>query len=298
MKLVRSRTIGSSVSTAALYAAMACIALLSLAPIWYTTAISFSDKAAAAAGSVTFWPQDFNLVSYATILGDPTFLGAFWISIKRVLLGGAINFVITVLMAYPLSKENREFRFRSAYMWLLIFTMLFNGGTIPLYIVVKELGLFNSIWSLVLPSAVPVFNIMLLLNFFRSIPKELNEASEMDGAGPWYMLLKVYLPLSLPALATVTLFSVVNHWNAFFDGMIYMRSVDNYPLQTYIQQLVVQVNMQDISGDPNKLDLIAKMSNKTLNAAKIVISMLPILVIYPFLQKYFIHGIMLGSVKE
>ncbi|WP_219835711.1 carbohydrate ABC transporter permease [Paenibacillus sp. R14(2021)] len=296
--MIRSRTVGSTVSTGVLYTVMACIALLSLAPIWYTVAVSFSDKAAASAGRITFWPIDFTIISYKTILGDPTFLGAFWISIKRVLFGGAINFAVTVLMAYPLSKENREFRFRSVYMWFLVFTMLFSGGTIPLYIVVKELGLFNSIWSLVLPTAVPVFNVLLLLNFFRSIPKELGEAGEIDGAGPWYMLVKVFLPLSMPAIATVTLFSVVSHWNAFFDGMIYMRSVDKYPLQTYIQQLVVQVNMQDLTGDPNKLEMISKLSNKTLNASKIVISMLPILVVYPFLQKYFIHGIMLGSVKE
>ncbi|MGO4273019.1 carbohydrate ABC transporter permease [Paenibacillus sp. TAF58] len=296
--MVRSTTVGSRISTAVVYVLMACIAILSLAPIWYTAATSFSDKAAAAAGNVTFWPIGFNLISYHTILGDSHFLHAFWTSVKRVLLGCTINFVLTVLMAYPLSKENYEFRFRNPYMWFLVFTMLFSGGTIPLYIVVKELHLFNSIWSLVLPTAVPIFNIILLLNFFRSIPKELGEAGEMDGAGPWYMLLKVYMPLSMPALATITLFSVVNHWNAFFDGMIYMRSIDKYPLQTYIQQLVVQVNTQRISSDPNQLDLIAKMSNKTLNASKIVISMVPILAIYPFLQKYFIHGIMLGSVKE
>jgi putative aldouronate transport system permease protein len=296
--VVRSKTIGTRFSTAMLYFTMACTALLSLAPIWYTVAISFSDKAAAAAGDVMFWPIHFNIVSYKTILGDSKFVFAFLTSVKRVLLGGAINFAVCVSMAYPLSKESHEFRSRNPYMWFLVFTMLFSGGTIPLYIVVKDLGLFNSIWSLVLPTAVPVFNIMLLLNFFRSIPKEMSEAGEMDGAGPWFMLLKVFLPLSLPALATVTLFSVVGHWNAFFDGMIYMRSTDKYPLQTYIQQLVVQVNTQRISSDPNQLDLLTKMSNKTLNASKIVVSMVPILAVYPFLQKYFIHGIMLGSVKE
>ncbi|MGO4271734.1 carbohydrate ABC transporter permease [Paenibacillus sp. TAF58] len=296
--MVRNQTIGYKISTFLLYVLMGGIALLSLAPIWYTIAISFSDKSAAAAGSVTFWPIGFNVFSYRTLLGDSAFLTAFVTSVKRVLLGGSINFVLTVLMAYPLSKEMNEFRSRHLYMWFLVFTMLFSGGTIPLYIVVKELGLFNSIWSLVLPTAVQVFNVMLLLNFFRGIPKELNEAGEMDGAGPWYMLLKVSLPLAVPALATISLFSIVNHWNAFFDGMIYMRSFDKYPLQAYIQQLVVQVNMKQMSSDPNQLDLLTKMSNKTLNASKIVISMLPILMIYPFLQKYFIHGIMLGSVKE
>jgi len=187
--VVRSQTIGYKISTFLLYVLMGGVALLSLAPIWYTIAISFSDKSAAAAGSVTFWPIGFNVFSYKTLLGDSAFLRAFVTSVKRVLLGGSINFLLTVLMAYPLSKETSEFRSRHLYMWFLVFTMLFSGGTIPLYIVVKELGLFNSIWSLVLPTAVQVFNVMLLLNFFRSIPKELNEAGEMDGAGPWYCLL-------------------------------------------------------------------------------------------------------------
>jgi ABC-type glycerol-3-phosphate transport system permease component len=156
--------------------------------------------------------------------------------------------------------------------------------------------MFDTLWALVLPGAVPVFNVVLLMNFFRNLPKELSDAGHIDGAGPWYMMVKVYVPLSLPALATITLFSVVGHWNSFFDGMIFMRSTEHYPLQTYIQQLVVQLNLADL--DSTQAELLQKVSDKTLNAAKIVVSMVPILVVYPFLQKYFIHGIMLGSVKE
>ncbi|PYI54985.1 carbohydrate ABC transporter permease [Paenibacillus flagellatus] len=296
--MVRSKTMTDKFGEIALVVLLSAIALGSLAPIWHTFAVSFSDKASAAAGFVTFWPKGFNVYSYEKILDDPAFLNAFLTSVKRVLLGGAIQFLLTVLMAYPLSREPKEFRLRNGYMWFLVFTMLFSGGIIPLYIVVKSLGLFNSIWSLVLPGAVPVFNVILLMNFFRSIPKELNEAGYMDGAGPWFTLFRIYVPLSAPALATVTLFSVVGHWNAFFDGMIFMRSVELYPLQTYIQQLVVQLNVTQLANDPNKLDMLAKLSNKTLNAAKIAVSMIPILLVYPFLQKYFIHGIMLGSVKE
>lgn len=275
---------------------MIAVTLLSLAPIVHTAALSLSDKASAAAGYVTFWPIGFNYGSYVAIMSDPAFLKAFGVSVKRVLAGGAVQFLLTVLMAYPLSRNPGEFRFRNAYMWFLIFNMLFSGGIIPLYILVKSLGMFNSIWALVLPGAVPVFNVILLVNFFRSIPKELNEAGYIDGAGPWFTLVKIMIPLSAPALATVTLFSLVGHWNAFFDGLIFMRSPDLYPLQTYIQQLVVQINLQNI--DSTKLDLLSKLSNQTLNAAKIFVAIVPILIVYPFLQKYFIHGIMLGSVKE
>lgn len=284
------------VSEGALLAIMLGISLLSLGPVWHTVAVSFSENAAAAGGLVKFWPRSFTLESYKKIMEEPHFLHSFYVSVKRVLLGGTVNFVLTVLMAYPLSRSGREFPRRNWYMWFLLFTMLFSGGIIPLYLTVKALGLFNSIWALVLPGAVPVFNVILLMNFFRNMPKELSEAGYMDGAGPWYMLLKVFLPLSLPALATVTLFSIVGHWNAFFDGMVFMRSVENYPLQTYIQQLVVQINMQEI--DSTQLEFLQKVSEKTLNAAKIVVSMVPVLIVYPFLQKYFIHGIMLGSVKE
>ncbi|XID95143.1 carbohydrate ABC transporter permease [Paenibacillaceae bacterium WGS1546] len=294
--MVQDRSLSARVWNGFLIAAMTLIAFSSLAPILHTVAVSFSNSAAAAGGFITFWPQGFNLESYRKIIEDPHFGNAFLVSTNRVLLGGAIQFVLTVTMAYPLSRSPREFKARHYYMWFVLFTMLFSGGIIPLYLVVKYMGMFNTIWALVLPGAVPVFNVVLLMNFFRNLPKELGEAGLIDGAGPWYMLVRIYLPLSLPAIATVTLFSVVGHWNAFFDGLIFMRSVENYPLQTYIQQLVVQLPPEYM--DSTNMDLLDKMSDKTLNAAKIMVSMIPILVVYPFLQRYFIHGIMLGSVKE
>ncbi|RTE08280.1 carbohydrate ABC transporter permease [Paenibacillus whitsoniae] len=294
--MVRNKTFSARLADAAILLSMLAISFLSLAPVLHTIAVSFSDNAKAAGGLVKLWPVGFNFASYQKIIVEPHFINSFFVSVKRVLLGGSINFVLTVLMAYPLSKSEKEFPYRGVYTWFLLFTMLFSGGIIPLYLTVKTLGMFNTLWALVLPGAVPVFNVVLLMNFFRNMPKELSEAGYMDGAGPWFMLLKVFLPLSLPSLATVTLFSIVGHWNSFFDGMIFMRSVEYYPLQTYIQQLVVQLNTIDL--DSTQAALLEKVSDKTLNAAKIVVSMTPILIIYPFLQKYFIHGIMLGSVKE
>ncbi|WP_136608079.1 carbohydrate ABC transporter permease [Paenibacillus dokdonensis] len=294
--MVRNVTLLSRSADAVIIAILVISSLLCIFPIWYTIAVSFSDKSAVAGGMVSWLPVDFTLSSYKKILQERAFFTAFGVSLERVLLGGIINFVICALMAYPLSRSPQQFRFRNIYMWFIVFTMLFGGGLIPWFVTIKSYGLLDTIWALVLPTAVPVFNVILLVNYFRSIPRDMDEAGMMDGAGPWYMLLKVYLPLSVPVLATITLFSIVGHWNSFFDGLILMNKQEHYPLQTYIQQLVVQINTDNMTTE--ELRQAAQLSSKTLNAAKIVISMLPILIVYPFLQRFFIHGIMLGSVKE
>jgi putative aldouronate transport system permease protein len=199
-------------------------------------------------------------------------------------------------MAYPLSKSSKDFRGRNVFMWILIFTMLFNGGLIPWYQTIRSLHLINSIWALVLGGSVPVFNVILVVNFFRSLPKELEEAALLDGTGPWRMLFQIYLPLAVPVLSTITLFSVVYHWNEFFNGLILTTRQERFPLQTYIQQMVVVINTTNMTEDQYKR--MSELSNQTLNAAKIFIAMIPILLVYPFAQRYFISGIMLGSVKE
>jgi ABC-type glycerol-3-phosphate transport system permease component len=219
--------------------------------------------------------------------------------VKRVLFGGLLNFALNIMMAFALSKDSKEFRMRNTYMWFLVFTMLFSGGIVPWFMTIKSYGMLDSMWALILPHAVQVFNVILLMNFFRNLPKELSEAAEIDGAGPWYIMLRLFVPLSLPAIATVTLFSIVFHWNSFFDGLILMNSQDHYPLQTYIQTLVAQLSAQAMTSmSPDQLAEAMAVSNRTFNAAKIIISMIPILLIYPFIQRFFIHGITLGSVKE
>ncbi|SFS48065.1 carbohydrate ABC transporter permease [Paenibacillus sp. BC26] len=297
--MVFSKSWSSRSADMFIYLALIIIACISLFPLWYTIALSFSDKAAVNAGRVFAWPVGFNLTSYKIILEDHKFFTAFYISVKRVLLGGVINFVLTVIMAYPLARDNKMFPGRKIYMWYLVFCMLFSGGLIPLYMTVTELNLQNTLWSLVLPGAVPIFNVILIMNFFRNLPKELEEAAIVDGSGPWRTLASIFIPVSMPALATVTLFSIVGHWNSFFDGLIYMNKPSLYPLQTYIQQLVVRIDpelMKSLTTD--QLIELSKASDKTLNSAKLIVAMIPLLAIYPFLQKYFVHGIVLGSVKE
>ncbi|MGO4545396.1 carbohydrate ABC transporter permease [Paenibacillus sp. 2TAB23] len=281
-----------------IYVFLALIAFLSMAPVLNTLAISFSGKIAAMSGEVYFWPVDFNLNAYKSVISDRGFFVSFGVSVKRVLLGGAINFIITILMAYPLSKSDKFFPGRNIYMWFIVFCMLFSGGLIPWYMTIYTFGLLDSIWALVLPTAVPVFNVILLMNFFKGIPKELEDAANIDGAGPWKTLILIFVPVSTPALATVTLFSIVGHWNSFFDGMILMQHKENWPLQTYIQQLIISVNSIMNTTDPEEIKRLSNMSSQLLNAAKVMVSMVPIMLIYPFLQKYFVSGIVLGAVKE
>ncbi|RTE05829.1 carbohydrate ABC transporter permease [Paenibacillus whitsoniae] len=294
--MVKETTLSSRAFDLLLIVVLVGIALLCVMPLWYTLAVSLSDNAAASSGRVSFWPVGFNFKSYQEIMGDGKFFNSFWISIQRVVLGSSLNFVIILLLGYPLSKSSKDLPYRNVFMWILVFTMLFNGGLIPWYQTVKSLGLINNIWALVLGNSVPVFSVILVINYFRNLPKELEEAALVDGAGPWYMLVKLFIPLSVPVLATVTLFSIVYHWNEFFNGLVLMSNADHYPLQTYIQQLVVIVDANTMTAE--QIQKMSELSNQTLNAAKIFIAMLPVLVIYPFLQRFFIHGITLGSVKE
>ena len=286
---------GKLISRVIIWAVVILLTLSCLLPLVNMVAISFSGSNAVSANKVGLWPVDFNTSAYKKLLGDAQFWKSFLISVERVVLGTFINMVFTISMAYPLSKSRHRFQAREIYMKIVIFAMLFSGGIIPLFMVVSKLHLTNTIWSLILPGAVPVFNVILLINFFKGVPDSLDEAARIDGAGPLTVLLKIYLPVSLPALATVALFAIVNHWNDYFSGLIYMSKAEMYPLQTYIQQLTVDLTQ---ITDANQLKQLASMNNRTFNAAKIVVSTIPLLIIYPFLQKYFVTGMVIGAVKE
>ena len=270
------------------------IMVLCLFPLVHVLAVSFSSGPAAAAGKVVLWPVDFTTSAYEFALSRPAFRSSIIVSVQRVILGVIVNMLLTVLVAYPLSRESSAFPARTFYAWFFIVTMLVSGGLIPLYMIVRWTGLLDSIWALVLPTAVPVFNVVLLLNFFRGLPRELEEAAFIDGAGHWTVLFKIYLPLSMPALATLTLFSFVTHWNSWFDGLIFMNSPQNYPLQSYLQTLVISRDISQLGMDTSLLKLV---SDQTFKAAQIFIGALPIIIIYPFLQRYFVKGIVLGSIK-
>jgi ABC-type glycerol-3-phosphate transport system permease component len=279
-----------------IYTLLALLGITTLIPLLNILAVSLSDSAKATAGLVTVFPLGFNLTTYATIFQDQAILTAAGVSFQRVVLSLILDMALVILASYPLSKTSRVFPFRNVYMWIVIATMLFSPGVIPLFFTVKDLHMLGTIWSLVIPGAVGQFYIILMINYFRTIPMELEESASIDGANPWRRLVQIYLPLSKPIMATIALFVVVANWNAYYDGLIYAIRTQDYPLQTYIQQLVV--NYDTTVRDLDQVKKMLAVSNRSLTAAKLVVTMIPILLIYPFMQKYFISGIMIGSVKE
>ena len=273
------------------------ICITCVLPFIHLLAVSFSGNAAVSAGKVAFLPVDFTVASYEYVLKGGKFLRAMGISIIRVLLGTLINITLMVLTAYPLAKD--ELRFRKVYVVFFVITMLFNGGMIPTYLLVSKLGLKNNILALILPGALPVYNMIILMNFIRGLPREIEEAAWIDGASPFQTLVQVIFPLLGPSLATVGLFSMVGHWNDWFSGLIYMSNPDMYPLQTYLQTLLVNFEqlLQSSGNGADIMAILSKMNARTGRAAQLFLGALPIMMVYPFLQKYFTKGLTLGSVK-
>ena len=280
------------------YLLLTGLSVICFLPLLNLAAVSFSNKAPASANMVRFWPIGFNTESYSLIMNTPRFINAFQVSVLRVLAGTIVNMVVVTLTAYVLSRESRDLKGRNLLMWYFVIPMLFNGGLIPTYLVIRDVGLLDSFWVLIIPTAVPLWNVIMMMNFFRNLPRSLYEAAMLDGATHPRILTQVFIPISLPSIATITLFSMVFHWNSWFDGMIYINNPDNQPLQTYIRNIVMQgLNIQLLAREGN-FRVIETVSNETLKAAQVFVATVPILVAYPFLQKYFVSGITVGSVKE
>ena len=279
------------------YTFISLVCLTCLLPLINTLAVSFSSPAAVSTGKVGFLPVDFTTMSYDFAISNGKFFRALWVSIERCLLGVGINLFMMVTTAYPLSKSRQHFAGRNIYMTFYVITMLFGGGLIPYYILVNQLGLMNTIWALVLPASVPVYNMVILMNFMRGLPQELEEAALIDGAGYFRVLFSVLLPVLKPALATVGLFSFVYHWNDWFTGAMFMHDPANYPLQTYLQTLLTNFNDMLRQSGSDYYSLLSRMNEQTGRAAQLFLGLIPTLIVYPFLQKYFTTGLVLGSVK-
>jgi len=271
------------------------LTLICLLPFINVIAMSLSSNYYVQTNQVTFWPKGFTLQAYNYILTRKTFWTSFRMSIFRVLLGTAVNLFLIIITAYPLSKRSDKLHFRGVYTWYFFITMLVGGGLIPNYILISSLGLRDTIWALILPGALPIFNLVLMLNFFRQVPEALEEAAMIDGAGHIRTLVQIYLPVSLPSIATITLFCMVAHWNAWFDGMIYMTTLEKIPMQTYLRSIIIEMNVMEMSADD--YELYALLSDNTIKCSQIIVATIPILCVYPFLQRYFVSGIVLGSVK-
>lgn len=287
------KTLGNKIFTVINYLLLTVVSIACIFPILHILAVSFSSKTAVNGGMVNFIPVDFTTEAYKFVAKGKEFYLAFMVSVKRSVLGVIINMFFIVTAGYALSKSKQKFSARNGYMWFFVITMLFSGGLIPGYLVVSKLRLIDTIWALILPGAVPVYYLILFQNFVKALPEEIIESAYIDGAREMTVLTRMIIPLSKPILATLILFNAVNHWNSWFDGMIYMNRPKHYPLQTYLQTIVVEINLKAV----NSISDITSISEKNSRAAQIILAMLPIVIVYPFLQKYFTKGIVLGSVK-
>lgn len=270
---------------------LSIVALICLLPFVHMLAKSFSGSGAVSAGRVSFWPLEPTLNTYRYVLGDSLFWSSFRNSVVITLGGTAIALTITTMAAYPLSKPS--FRGRRIILVLYVFSMLFYGGMVSIYVLIRSLGLLNTLWCQIIPLALSQYNLFVMKTFFEGLPEAIEESARVDGAGPVRTLVSIVLPLSLPSLATIALFYAVGYWNAYYHAMIFITRPNMKPLQMYLYELITTTqNLYEV--DPV---IAAGLSSSGMQAAAIVVSSAPILAVYPFLQKYFVHGLTVGSVK-
>lgn len=278
------------------YVALSLVGLICIVPLIHFLAVSFSDRAASVGGLVTMWPVRFTTASYDLVLKAPLFYQSLIVSAQRIVFGVSLQMAVTILTAYPLSKTGRRFKGRNFMMWLLLVGLFTDWGIIPWWLVIRNLGLMNTVWALVIPPGMSPLNVILMMNFFRDIPQELDDAARIDGASHWKRLFQIYVPLSIPAIATLTLFSVVFHWNSWFDGMVLIYDVNKLPLQTFLRAIVIGLDTSNLALQPATAQFLL-YSERSIRAASIFLSIVPVLILYPFLQRYFVTGIRLGSIK-
>lgn len=278
------------------YIILTLLTLSCLLPMLHVVALSFSDSVSASANKVVFIPKGFNLAAYETMLANPAFSKSFFVSVFRTIVGTAINLFITVLAAYPLSKENNELRGRKWISLFFIIPMMIGGGLIPTYLLVKNLNLIDSIWALIIPGCLPIGNVVLMMNFFRGINKSIIEAADIDGASEFAILTKIVLPLSTASIATITLFQMVGHWNDWFAATIYINDTGKWPLQTLLRHMLKSIDISTFGAET--ISRLRMLSDRSFRGAMIVFATIPILCVYPFMQKHFVAGITIGSVKE
>ena len=276
-----------------IYILLGLVGLVMLYPILLVISCSFSEPRSVMQGDVLLWPVDVTLRSYVNVLKHERIPQGFLNSVFYTLLGTAINMVLTVCAAYPLSR--RDLVGRKFFMNIMLFTMFLSGGMIPLYLVVKDLHLLNTVWALVLPTAISTYNVIVMRSFFEnSIPPEMYESAQIDGCGVLRYLLRILLPLSVPILTIITMFYAVEHWNGFYNALLYLSKRDMFPLQLVLREILQAASstMTEAAGLTDQLYDV-----EGIKYATIVVSSLPMVIAYPFMQKYFQKGVMLGAIK-
>ncbi|MDQ8738773.1 carbohydrate ABC transporter permease [Paenibacillus sp. LHD-38] len=289
---------GDKIIDAILYLLMAAIMLVTLYPFWTQVVISLDGAGAAStaySSGLVLFPKEISFGSYALAFKYEALWNGYGNTIIRTVLGVVLSLIFTALTAYPLAKK--DLPCNRIFTGIILFTMLFGGGLIPSYLLIRELGMYNTVWALVIPGMISAFNILILRNFFRSIPEELEESARVDGAGYARIFTQIVLPLSKPALATIALWVGVGHWNAWFDSMIYISDPDHQVLQVVLRKIIIENNTTDLTLLMQKMSNQSEFSGRQLQSTIIMFSIIPMLIIYPFIQKYFVKGVMIGAVK-
>jgi len=271
---------------------MVFIMFVTLYPLWYVAIASISSPVAVARGVVSFWPVGFELASFRKVASMPNIWSAYGNTIFYSVVGTAVNMIFTILGAYPLSKK--RLRGRKLFMFFILFTMWFGAGMIPTFLNYKNLGLYDSRLGIILCFAISTYNVILMRTFFENVPESMEESAIIDGASDWVVLFRIYLPLSVSAIATLTMFYFVGRWNAYFWSMLLLKDQTKVPLQVLLRRLIVQVSFNTNEA----MDMSAnELTEKSIVYATIVISVVPMLALYPFIQKFFVKGIMVGAIK-
>ena len=275
---------------------IAVVLIMIIYPLWFVIIASVSDPAKVLGGQVILMPRKFTLEGYRMVFRDPMIMTGYRNTLFYTVTGTAINLVMTILAAYPLSRK--DWVGRGFFMGVLMFTMFFSGGIIPTYLMMNSLGMINTVWAMILPGAVSVYNTIIMRTFFvNSIPPELQEAAQVDGCSNTRLLIQIVLPLSKQILAVMVLFYGVAHWNAFFNALIYLTESKRYPLQLVLRSILIQnTASQDMLGDLDTMGSRVMMA-ETIKYALIIVSTLPMMILYPFLQRFFEKGVMVGAVK-
>ena len=269
--------------------------MLCLLPFINVIAVSFSSKSAILRGDVGFWPVEFTTMAYEAIFSDKSMMHSLWYTVLITVLYTVLAMVLTVLMAYPLTKK--RLKGRKFFNLLALFTMYFSGGTIPIYLNIKELGMLNTMWSLIIPGALSTYNMIIMKSFFASLPDSLEEAATIDGANDFQILTQIYLPLSLASIATLTLFYAVGKWNSFQDALYYITDRNLQPLQLKLYNLIKGAQSVDVTMMEGGASTVATNISESIESATIIFATLPILVVYPFVQRYFVSGVTIGAIK-
>ncbi|MDQ0087855.1 putative aldouronate transport system permease protein [Paenibacillus anaericanus] len=297
-----SRTsFGDKMLSFSIYFLLTILAFVTFYPFWNAAVVSFNNGTDTILGGVTFWPRDFTLDNYEIVFQDKRLMNGFIISVLRTISGTVLAILATAILAYGMSR--RELIGRKYYMIMCIVTMYFSGGLIPSFLLIRSLGLMNTFWVMVIPGIISVWNMIVFRTFFLGLPVGLEESAKIDGSNNWGVLFRIVLPLSGPVIATLSLFTAIYHWNDWFTASIYINNIDLLPIQTKLQQILNSNIMSDQMGqmDSAALGRMAQMKSvttKSLSMATMMVATLPIICVYPFVQKYFVKGVLVGSLKE